>query len=277
MAFPRPTRLTKLRGLISLTACAGVFLIALTIDDGTSSRTLRTENLALTLKEGTNQQSVRDSLMKHIQTSSSLVQMSEAQTGPAIGAGQEVFADAEWCKPHPAPLLPYDDCENREVVYKFGVWGGLTNALGFLMKGAIWAFEDGVCFTVDESGPGKHSPMAYREPPENTMDNFLGRYFEPIGLPWGKKGSRHPIISNAKKQYIPYGDINEREGKKMKDTEEIGGKRSIPQLGLKDLDNTEIKKAMLRRFWRLLPDMRQKVCSRLETHDIKEDYMDMLV
>ena len=209
--------------------------------------------------------------MKHIQTSSSLVQMSEAQTGPAIGAGQEVFADAEWCKPHPAPLLPYDDCENREVVYKFGVWGGLTNALGFLMKGAIWAFEDGVYFTVDESGPGKHSPMAYQEPPKNTMDNFLGRYSDPIGLPWGKKVSQHPIISNAKKQYIPYGDINEHEGKKMKDTEEIGGKRSIPQLGLKYLDNT------LRRFWRLLPYTQKKVCSRIETHDIQEDYMAMSV
>ena len=82
--------------------------------------------------------------------------------------------------------------------------------------------------------------MAYQESAENTLENFLGCYFEPINLLWRKEGSRHPIILNSEKRYIPYMDVNKGERKKMKYIEEIGYKRSIPELGLKYLDNTEL-------------------------------------
>ena len=62
--------------------------------------------------------------MNHIQNSSLMLPISELKTGPSIGTGQEVFVDDEWCNPHPAPLLTYDDCNNCEVVYKFGFGEG---------------------------------------------------------------------------------------------------------------------------------------------------------
>ena len=50
------------------------------------------------------------------------------------------------------------------------------------MIGAIWAFEEGICFYVDEWKP-EPARMAKREPVENSISPFLERYFEPMGLP----------------------------------------------------------------------------------------------
>lgn len=43
--------------------------------------------------------------------------------------------NAEWCKPPAEPQLPYEDCQWDSFVLEFGVHGGLTNALHFILKG----------------------------------------------------------------------------------------------------------------------------------------------
>jgi len=102
---------------------------------------------------------------------------------------------AQWCLAPEDPPLPYDDCKFDSFVFRFGVHGGLTNALHFLMKGALWAFEDRVCFYVDEEDPNP-SKMAVRDPVEKSIFPFLSRYFEPIGV---HKDSE--IARNARKHH----------------------------------------------------------------------------
>ena len=58
---------------------------------------------------------------------------------------------SEWCKAPSEPPLPYDKCRWDSMVMRFGVYGGLTNALHFILKGAIWAMEEDVCFFVTET------------------------------------------------------------------------------------------------------------------------------
>ena len=42
---------------------------------------------------------------------------------------------AEWCQAPIDPPLPYEDCAWGSFVFQFGVHGGLTNALHFILKG----------------------------------------------------------------------------------------------------------------------------------------------
>lgn len=93
----------------------------------------------------------------------------------------DFFPDAEWCLAPKSPPRQYDSCPGHSKFYKYGVYGGLTNTLGLILKGALHAFEEGVCFTLDQTGPAKYAPMAYREEPEESLKNFLGQYFAPMG------------------------------------------------------------------------------------------------
>ena len=49
--------------------------------------------------------------------------------------------NAEWCRAPVEPRLPYDDCQWDSFVFEFGVHGGLTNALHFVLKGTYECFE----------------------------------------------------------------------------------------------------------------------------------------
>ena len=42
---------------------------------------------------------------------------------------------AEWCQAPVEDVLPYEDCKWDSFVFEFGVHGGLTNALHFILKG----------------------------------------------------------------------------------------------------------------------------------------------
>lgn len=52
----------------------------------------------------------------------------------------------------------------------------------FTKKGAIWAYEEDVCFFIDERGPNP-AQMAMRDPPLENIDPFYERYFEPMSMP----------------------------------------------------------------------------------------------
>ena len=48
--------------------------------------------------------------------------------------------NAEWCQAPSEPPLNYEECKWKTWVFKFGVHGGLTNALHFILKGAYYLF-----------------------------------------------------------------------------------------------------------------------------------------
>ena len=59
---------------------------------------------------------------------------------------------SEWCVEPAEPPIPYDRCKFDSIMFRFGVYGGLTNALHFILKGSIWAMQEDVCFYVTENG-----------------------------------------------------------------------------------------------------------------------------
>ena len=68
---------------------------------------------------------------------------------PLFEPAQDIL-QSEWCTAPTEPPIPYDRCRWDSMVMRFGVYGGLTNALHFILKGAIWAMEEDVCFFVSE-------------------------------------------------------------------------------------------------------------------------------
>ena len=68
---------------------------------------------------------------------------------PLFEPAQDIL-QSEWCSAPTEPPIPYDKCRWDSMVMRFGVYGGLTNALHFILKGAIWAMEEDVCFFVSE-------------------------------------------------------------------------------------------------------------------------------
>lgn len=105
------------------------------------------------------------------------------------------ITNAEWCQSPTEPPLPYGNCEYDSWVFRIPVYGGLTNALHFIMKGAIWAFEEEVCFYVDEWAPTQ-SRLGAREPVESSISPFLERYFERIGMPKDSEPVQKALKSN---------------------------------------------------------------------------------
>ena len=176
---------------------------------------------------------------------------------------------SEFCRPPLEDPLPYEKCSNRTLVYRYGVYGGMTNALNFILKGTMRAFEEDVCFYVDETGPMKYAPMAAREAPEVTLSPFLNRYFEPMGLP-----PDHEIVAGAGSRVAPpYHEIADKEILDLMNIYRYRKRfvRTIESLGYVDMDITEAKKRTLRRFWRLLPKVREEVCHRLARYGLEED------
>lgn len=188
--------------------------------------------------------------------------------------------NAEWCQAPTAPPLPFDECKWRSFAFRFPADGGLTNALHFIMKGALWAFQESVCFYVDELTTVPK--MAEREPKENTVYPFLTRYFEPMGLP-----NDHPILKEATTIVSPnYHQINYHEfgkysgGLAAVDNPVRFRSRSIDSLtvgGPNPLDNITTKKLFLRRLFRILPQFRENACGRLAGLGLHDEYLALSV
>lgn len=188
---------------------------------------------------------------------------------------------AEWCKEPEFPKIDYKKCKHQDFLFRFGVYGGLTNALHFILKGAIWALEEDVCFFVDQRGPTK-SKLATRDPPQQNVDPFLERYFEPIGLDrndpkvkWAFRWQKFLEPGYHQIQYHEYGKFSG--GILPRDDPTRFKNRDIQSLYSYDKDSIWTKKWVLRRLFRILPRLRNTACSRLSAHGLQEEYMVMSV
>merc|ERR1711862_1020757 len=52
-----------------------------------------------------------------------------------------------------------------------------------------------------------------------------------------------------------------------------GNKYTIPKLGYTEMDGHDIKRDMLRRMWRPLPEVRKATCSSLDGYNLGDEYM----
>ena len=58
---------------------------------------------------------------------------------------------ADWCMPVTLPHLNYNNCDPNKPVNRIPLFGGLTNALKYILLGVIKSFEEDRCFYIDES------------------------------------------------------------------------------------------------------------------------------
>lgn len=63
---------------------------------------------------------------------------------------------AEWCQAPSEPPLAYEDCQWDTWVFKFGVHGGLTNALHFILKGTSYSISLDTLIAWPANGQGQY-------------------------------------------------------------------------------------------------------------------------
>ena len=189
--------------------------------------------------------------------------------------------NAEWCKPPTEEPLTYDECRFKDSIFRIGVHGGLTNALHFILKGAIWAFEEDMCFFVDEVSP-QASKMAHRENSDGDIYPFLERYFEPIGVPRESDIVQQHLESNkiidVDYHQIQFHEYGKRSGGLQE--QEYPGRhkiRDVQPLQLWEKDNIWLKKHLLRRLFRIKAEERNRSCARLISHGLTDDYIALSV
>ncbi len=140
----------------------------------------------------------------------------------------------------------------------------------------IWAYEEDVCFFVEEKGPNP-AQMASRDPPLKNIDPFMERYFEPFSLPRDHKKvqsamNQHKFIDPDyyQIQYHEYGNSNSL--REIDDPIRHRG-RDLQSLFAYDKDNIWLKKWILRRLFRIKKDVQQKACSTLAQMGLNEEYI----
>jgi hypothetical protein len=169
-----------------------------------------------------------------------------------------------WCEPSVFPPLNYNSCNPEDTVYQIAFMAGLTNGLKMMLLMVIAAFEENKCFFVTEN----HNHLLIREDKTQELETFLGRYFEPIGI-----SKTDPIVKKARQenriQKMDWQDYWNHEEKRRTH----GRLNNITSLGYENIESTILKKVMLQRMWRLLPQVREDSCSSLEMHNLEEEYM----
>ena len=128
------------------------------------------------------------------------------------------------------------------------------------------------------------SKLANREPPEESVNPFLQRYFEPIGLP-----ENHEKVTKAMK----FGEVFEPHYKQIQ-VHEYGKRsagiaehdspyrskhkrRDLDYLNLWNVGNVWLKKHVMRRLLRILPERREESCSRLKQYGLDGKYIALSV
>lgn len=173
---------------------------------------------------------------------------------------QEEFTyklDNEWCRPPELPPINYENCNKEDVFNKIPIFGGLTNALKFLLLSAIRSIEDGEkCFFIDERQ--SHFPK-----------HFFESLFEPIGLneksDMVRRATTHPRHPHTLHWYAVWNNLEKRRVE--------NSVNNIDALNYENVEGHDLKRNMLKRIWRPLPEIRHKSCKKLEEYVQDEDYI----
>jgi len=136
-----------------------------------------------------------------------------------------------------------------------------------------------ISFFLGDRGVAK---LAAREAPEETVNPFLERYFEPIGLPKTSEkvqtAARSGKIFEPNYHQIQFHEYGKRSGGLQKeDYPDRHKKRNIEYLGLWDKDNIWLKKHVMRRMLRILPERRREACTRLKQHGLDDKFIALSV
>ena len=171
-----------------------------------------------------------------------------------------------WCTPPKIPSLPFERCNKEGTVNSIRVFGGLTNALKFILLGSIYSFERDECFFIDEST----ARMRKRKDTSEQFDSLLQRYFEPMGL-----SANSADVQRAKQQDRVHVLHAVNDLFRSRHTRRAHGDTTeLSTLGINEMDGHAMKKYMMRRLWRPLPEVRNHTCATLDTvHGLHDPYL----
>lgn len=173
-------------------------------------------------------------------------------------------AAMKWCRPSEQNALNYHSCNEHGKFNVIPFMAGLTNGLKMMLLMVIESYERNECFYITE----KNNHLLLREDKSQELSTFIGRYFEPIGLP-----EDDPWVQKAKDE----GRVQAMTWEEVWNTDQKrrihGIKHNITALDYYNLESTILKRVMLERMWRLQPHVRDASCRSLEQHGLKEDYM----
>lgn len=169
----------------------------------------------------------------------------------------------EWCSPPILPPIDYEKCADRTIVNSIPLYGGLTNSLKIVLLGAILSFEENRCFYVDES----LSELLRRTDHSQSLDSFLNRYLEPIGLQ--SSSPMHKALTPESTQ-----ERNWREVWDWRHNRRVEGQNdTMPGLDYPLMEGHALKRIIMRRLFRLQPQIRDLTCKGLEGHGLHEEFM----
>lgn len=169
----------------------------------------------------------------------------------------------EWCSPSILPPIDYEKCADRTIVNSVPLYGGLTNSLKIVLLGAILSFEENRCFYVDES----LSELLRRTDQSQSLDSFLNRYLEPIGLQ-----SSSPVYKALTPETTR--ERNWREVWDWRHNRRVEGQNdTMPGLDYPLIEGHTLKRIIMRRLFRLQPQIRDLTCKGLEGHGLQEEFM----
>ena len=131
------------------------------------------------------------------------------------------------------------------------------------LMAVIGAFEENKCFFVEEAWD---NPLLHRNDASQQLQSFVGRYFEPIGLP-----KNDPIVVNARSegriQVINWRDFWGTPDKRALH-ERIRNITSLRRTHGKYYLEEEYAPTYM---WRLLPQVRNDSCTSIEWHSLDND------
>eukprot|EP00548_Thalassiothrix_antarctica_P003450 CAMPEP_0194139148 /NCGR_PEP_ID=MMETSP0152-20130528/8878_1 /TAXON_ID=1049557 /ORGANISM="Thalassiothrix antarctica, Strain L6-D1" /LENGTH=401 /DNA_ID=CAMNT_0038836911 /DNA_START=163 /DNA_END=1368 /DNA_ORIENTATION=- len=169
-----------------------------------------------------------------------------------------------WCHPSERAPLNYNDCNHNDTYYQIPFMAGLTNGLKMMLLAVIRAFEENRCLYVTE-----WNHLMMRTDKTQELKSFIGRYFEPIGLPLDNEN----VLEARKKGRVEVShwmkNWDDRVKRRMH-----GLLHNITSLGYENMESTLLKRIMLQRMWRLQPAVREESCKSLESKGgLDEEYM----
>ena len=170
---------------------------------------------------------------------------------------------ADWCMSPGIGPLDYNECDPDLPINRIPLIGGLTNALKFVLLGAIASYEEGRCFFIDDSKSHLVVPATQSTP----QVSVLQRYFEPIGL-----DPNDAIVKKA----IAEGRVETKDWTKVWPLEKRrihDSRHFIKYLSSKTEDGHNLKFITLTRMWRPKESLRDSACLALEQQGLSTDYM----
>mmetsp|Transcript_44175 Transcript_44175/g.65496 ORF Transcript_44175/g.65496 Transcript_44175/m.65496 type:complete len:397 (-) Transcript_44175:86-1276(-) len=197
-------------------------------------------------------------------------QQQQQMAPPQAGGGANMpyalpASAAEWCTPSILPPLPYEECEKKDTLNSVPLYGGLTNSLKIVLLGTILSFEEGRCLIVDES----ESELIKRKDSSQGLQSFINRYFEPIGL----DATSSKVDNFKKRNKIKVRSWDEVWSDYDHNRRTYGHLSDIESLKYFKMEGHQLKRAMMRRMWRPLPQVRDATCSALANHGLQEEFI----